>query len=57
VPGQDLAQRRPHPRHLRGVERRLPEDGPIATGQEQVVTLAQRHLELLGQPQEHVAAR
>jgi hypothetical protein len=56
VAGQDLAQGRPDRRHLRGVQGRLPEGGRVASGEQQMVALAQRHLELLAQPQQHVAA-
>ena len=57
MPGQHLAHRRAHGRQLRGVQRGLGVDGGVAGGEQELVALAERQLELLGQAQDHLAAR
>ena len=56
VAGQHLAQRLSDRRHPRRVDRGLRKHGRVAGVQQQQVALAQRHVELLGQAQHHVAA-
>jgi hypothetical protein len=46
-----------HGTHLRGVELTLPIGRRVACGQEQVVALAERHVESLGEVEHHRRAR
>jgi hypothetical protein len=57
VPGQHALERVAHGRHLRRVDRPLLVRGREAGGQQQVVAVAQRHVELVGEVQHHLAAR
>ena len=57
VAAQDEVEGLAHRCHVGRVERALPVDGRVAGGEQQLVALAQRHLELLGQVQDHLAAR
>ena len=56
VAAQDEVERLAHRPHLGVVERPLAVHRRVAGGQQQLVALAQRHLELLGQVQHHLAA-
>ena len=53
---QDEVERLAHRGHVGVVERALAVDGRVAGGEQQVVALTQRDLELLGQVQDHLAA-
>ena len=53
MPFERLAYRR----HLGRVEVVLRERGREAGGEQQLVAIAQRHLELVGEPQDHLRAR
>ena len=55
--GQHAVERVADRRHLRRVDRPLRERRREARGQQQAVALAQRHVELLGEVQDHLAAR
>ena len=54
---QHLADRRAHGLEPRGIQRGLTIDRGVAGRQQEVVALARRHLELLGEVEDHVAAR
>jgi hypothetical protein len=57
VPAQHLLDRVAHGTHLGGVELTLPVGRRVACGQEQVVALAERHVEALGEVEHHLRAR
>ena len=57
VAAEDPVERVAHGPHLRLVEPALRERGRVAGREQQRVALAQRHLELLGEPQHHLGAR
>ena len=54
---EDAVERLTHRRHLRRVDRALGVGGGEAGGEQELVAVAQRDVELLGQVQDHVAAR
>jgi len=57
VAGEDLAHGGADLGHLGRVEGRLGVDRRVATGKQELVALAQGHVELVGEAQHHVAAR
>jgi len=57
VPGKHLAQRGAHALQFRLVKSVLGVGGCVAAGQQQRVALAQRDVQLLGQPEDHLRRR
>jgi len=55
VAAEDQVERLTHRRELGGVQRALRKRRGVARGQQQLVALPERHLQLLGDPQQHVA--
>ena len=57
VAAEDLVDRVAHRAHLGRVEIALRKPRRVAGGEQQVVAVAERHLQLLGEVQHHLGAR